>query len=489
MTSRRRILGLGSLALLSATAALTAEPVGLSQVRSRIERAYGFDVRFDLPRASGLDGKVLAPEERLEAMRRIETWSAAYPSGFLRRYIDEIVVLNNLVVDGIHALGHRDVRRVFLQFRGKNRGRMQRREFDHEVFHALEGGLAETDLPERWEGERARALRLRAMWDDYRVTPSHRYTFSWDRVLGRPWVAYVPVVNLVWMLVDSDDPPQGFANVIGTVAPREDRATVAAALLSGDEAFLRRAAADRELREKVAIVRAMYLAGSAGGIDDSYWSDLTEGPIEVPALAELEERLWNGGSRPEPTGQEFAATPANAPLELATRSDLPRGGPPVVAVVAPTPVPTPVPKPVPKPAAKPTPKPAAPPPAVGADAAPPSPSEMYARGVAAFDEGAAERAESLWAHMLRSVDPNYGTIRIAINCDFGNVQKVRAVLGEAATFYALSYEYRGRPCHLAMSGLYRTRDEASAAIAGLPASVQAQNPRPTSVREVLKLVR
>jgi hypothetical protein len=456
---------------------------------------FGYTVRFDAIDLEGVEGTPLPLDLREEAIARLQTWSREYPAGFLGRYVREVVVLDDLRVDGVAARGHRDHHLVLIGFRSRSGHRLEKRDFDHEVFHALDGGLREVRLPPAWEAERRRAVHLRDLWDDYRITPSYRYTFSWSRAEKKvPWMAFVPLVGLIWAIpqaLGGDDASDGFAYPHGRVAPREDRAAIGEALMSGDEEFLRRAAGDDELREKVAIVKAMYRAGSTGAIDDAFWNRLAEGQFEVPSLVALEAKLVEvrpevarrRAKRDEVTAAEGGAddTGAEAPIAVSTRLR-----PPVVAIAETAPAPT-----------APTTAPARPPvvaspgvrpvaPAPETKGAPRSAAEVYQEGLAAFRSGHHEEASRRWRSMLATVDPSYATIQVAINCVLANAEENQKALEGKASFYMLKLNRTDRTCWLSLTGLYRTPADATLAIAGLPAEIREQLPRAALVRDVLR---
>lgn len=512
---------------LAAAAVAKTTPSDAESAARRFEAATGLRIRFDSTTSGAAEtanvaGKPLSDKQRVETVERLLPWIARYPLGFVGRVVDEVVVLNDLVVDGVLARGHRNDRRIYLQFDGPD-GHLGKGDLDHEIFHALDGRLAELKVSRAFEDRRQRAVRLRDLWEDYRLTPSHRYTFNWNTLSGKaPWVAYVPVVGFLWMFGhDRDGSPPGFASRRGMVAPREDRATVAEALLAGDDGFLRRASDDRELREKVAIVRAIYEAATEGAMGSAFWAKLAGGPADVPSLGDLEARLAAVATparilAPVSAGGEVVSVepvPAQSPAVTAVtppplsdpfaEEPLVLAGPPVRAVVVAAALPTPASSPHSTPRASPTPSPQStsrgtptPPPAV-ANAAEPTaspagspptrargPAAEYAEGTAAFRSGDHARAARIWREMLAEVNPEYATIQIAINCAFENVVKNQQALAASTSFYALAYRHSGRDCHLSLTGLYRDRDDAALAIAGLPAEIREQKPRPISMREL-----
>ena len=117
------------------------EPAGDQATLEREFRAeHEVDLRFHNPGLAGVVGRALPPEDRGDAAAQIGGFFSGYPRGFVARYVREVIVLDDLVVDNIRARGHRNERRMLLELKGPGH-ELSKRDFDHELFHALDGYL------------------------------------------------------------------------------------------------------------------------------------------------------------------------------------------------------------------------------------------------------------------------------------------------------------------------------------------------------------
>ncbi|OGJ63226.1 hypothetical protein A3A67_02855 [Candidatus Peribacteria bacterium RIFCSPLOWO2_01_FULL_51_18] len=267
------------------------------------ERGVPFQVRLD---PSIPEGSRVKMREIAMVLPQLLQAVGTYPASYLKKGLRTLYILGNLQMKKLeNPVGFYDSDRGIivmspLQHDGESVARMI---FHHEYFHFSD----DTDI----SGPRG-SLDWRHRFHGDGMLPDG------ENVYGK-FQKKVITRDIAWT---SELSSAGFARPYGRLNPKEDRATIAEALLDPltFPDFRKKTEGDPLLREKVAAIKRTYFVRSSGRMDEQFWKDVDSGVRIDPAYWQQREGRGDFNTDAIHTLERYAAANEAQKTPIAIRS-------------------------------------------------------------------------------------------------------------------------------------------------------------------------